>query len=65
MNEKHIELITCDSGDWEVLRLHGDKVFERSGHSIHSNDWILLLKKLGFTVKEKCISDEDMEEGNY
>lgn len=59
-----IELITCQSGDWEVLRISGDD-FEQEGHSVSNTDWIRLLNYLGYEVKTKCISDEEMENGDY
>ena len=60
-----IELITCESGDWEVLRAISGEDFEHEGHSIPSHGWIELLEILGFNVEEKEISDEDMEYGRY
>ena len=65
MNKPLIELITCESGDWEVLRLNNGEDFEANGHSISNYEWVILLGYLGFEVEEKEISDEDMEEGNY
>ena len=59
----NIEFVTCERGDWEVLKLNGE-VFD-AGHSIPPFKWIDLLRELGFTVEEKEISDEDMEEGNF
>ena len=63
MGESHIELITCECGDWEVLRVNGACFAE--GHQVDRYDWIKLLNHLGFKVDNKEISDEDMEEGNY
>ena len=64
-----LELITCEAGDWEILRMDGKESFisdyEAEGHSISNYDWIQLLKVLGFEVTEKEISDEDMEDGRY
>lgn len=60
-----IELINCESGDWEVLRVNLGEDFEYSGHSIPNHEWIRLLKMLGYEVEIKTISDEDMEEENY
>lgn len=60
-----IELITCQSGDWEVLRINGEDDFEQEGHSISNTDWIRLLNYLGYEVKIRCISDEDMENEDY
>lgn len=64
-----IDLITCDSGDYEVLRLNDklnkNKEVSYEGHSISSHQWMDLIKNLGYDVREKCISDEDMEMENY
>ena len=60
-----IKLITCNSGDWSVLRVNLGEDFERQGHSISKWDWIDLLKLLGYKVETREISDEDMEYGNY
>lgn len=65
MSKPLIELITCESGDWEVLRMDLGESFEFGNHSIPNGVWIKLLEKLGYEVKQKKISDEDMEEGNY
>ena len=55
-----IELITCPSGDWEILKRNG-RVFA-SGHSIRNHEWLELLYSLdGFTIHETEISDEEME----
>lgn len=59
-----IEFITCDSGDWEVLRIDGEVYDE--GHSICLDTWLSLLARFGTAmVTEDCISDEDMEYGRY
>lgn len=58
-----IELITCDSGDWEVLRVNGE-VFEE-GHSIPSFIWIRLLNDFDIESEETSISDDEMERGMY
>ena len=65
MSKPLIELITCESGDWEVLRVDFGENFEASGHSISNYDWIELLEKLGYEVEQKEISNEDMEMGVY
>jgi len=65
MSKPLIELITCESGDWEVLRVNLGEDFETSGHSIDNWDWIELLKILGYEVEKREISDEDMENGKY
>jgi hypothetical protein len=62
--EPKIELISCESGEWQVLKLDGEMFAE--GHSIRNEDWITLFSELfGVDIIEKEISDLDMEEGNY
>ena len=65
MGKPLIEVFTCESGDWQVLRMNLGEDFEYSGHSIPTNTWIHLLKVLGYKVEEKILSDEDMEMENY
>ena len=65
MSKPFIELITCESGDWEVLRVNLGEDFDFSGHSIPNHEWVRLIKMLGYEVEEKEISDEDMEFENY
>jgi hypothetical protein len=65
MSKPLLELITCESGDWSVLRIDLSEGFEYAGHDIPDFIWINFIKKLGFNVEYKRISDEDMEEGNY
>ena len=63
MSQKSVEVITCESGDWEVLKYNGEIVFE--GHSIPNYEWMSLLKKLYVSTSSKEITDEEMENGNY
>ena len=65
MSKPLIELITCESGDWEVLRVNLGEDFCREGHRISNRQWIDLIKLLGYEVEKKVISDEDMEYENY
>lgn len=65
MSKPLIELITCEAGDWAVLRMNLGEGFRAEGHSISNWDWIELLDVLGFKIECKCISDEDMEYGRY
>jgi len=60
-----IELITNESGDWEVLRVNLGEDFRYAGHSISNNGWIGLLEVLGYEVERKEILDEDIENGDY
>lgn len=52
-----IELITCESGDWEILKVNGLTV--EAGHSIN---WPEVIKFLGYNFKEEYLTDELMEE---
>jgi len=65
MSKPLIELISCASGDWSVLRVNLGEDFEYQGHSIPDHEWIRLIKLLGYKIEERNISDEDMEYGNY
>lgn len=65
MSKPLIELITCDSGDWEILRMNLGEDFAYEGHSIPNGVWIKLLEQLGYMVETNCISDENMENGEY
>lgn len=65
MSKPYIELITCESGDWSVLRVDYGEGFEYQGHSISDDQWVKLLERLGYEVDCKIISDEDMECENY
>lgn len=65
MSKTLIELITCESGDWSVLRVNLGEDFKVEGHSLSNWDWIELLNLLGYKVEQKEISDEDMEYGRY
>lgn len=65
MSKPLIELITNESGDWEILRMDLGEDFEHRGHSTPNHVWIKLLKRLGYEVDQIEISDEDMEEENF
>jgi len=65
MSKPLIELITCNAGDWSVLRVNLGEDFESQGHSIPNHEWIRLLDLLGYKIEERNILDEDMEYGNY
>jgi hypothetical protein len=65
MSKPLIQLITCESGDWEVLRINLGEDFSFEGHSIPNEVWIRLIKKLGYVVETIDVSDEDMEYRNY
>lgn len=53
-----IILTTNESGDWAILKY---KDFKREGHQISDENWIALLKCLGYEAEDKEISDEEME----
>lgn len=53
-----IILTTNESGDWAILKY---KDFKREGHQISDENWIDLLKCLGYEAEDKEISDEEME----
>ena len=64
MSKPYIELISCEGGDWKVLRVNLGKDFNHEGHEIPDHEqsypfvvWIALLNLLGFEVKELEISD--------
>lgn len=65
MSKPFIELITCECGDWEILRVNLGEDFQAEGHCLNSWDWIELLDLLGYKVEEREISDEDMENRRY
>jgi hypothetical protein len=46
MSKPLIELITCESGDWNVLRVNLGEDFEFQGHSIPDFEWIKLVNLL-------------------
>lgn len=63
MGKPFIELITCD--DWEIVRLDLCDEYLAEGHSISNRQWLDIIGKLGFEVKEKKVSNKDMENGKY
>ena len=64
MDMRTIELITCECGDWEVLKVDGEIYTE--GHSINNRGWMSLIEDLTcIKVIEKEITDDEMEEGEY
>ena len=65
MSKPFIELITCESGDLEILRVNYGEDFLEEGHSLSNYNWVELLNRLGFEVEQREISDEDMEWGRY
>lgn len=59
-----IEYITCESGDWYVLKKSGEIIYE--GHSVPDYIWLGLLNTTnGVTLTVTALSDEDMQLGTY
>ena len=54
-----IEIITNESGDYEIIKADGDIVW--SGHSIPHYVFLGLLRSAGINTKTVEISDEEME----
>lgn len=58
--EQFVKLITCESGDWQILEINGREW--ASGHSISENDWLgLISEHFDCQIARDCISDEEME----
>lgn len=53
-----VKFTTNESCDWEILKY---KDFERSGHHIDTDDWLDLIRFLGYKTESNEISDEEME----
>ena len=58
----YIKLTTTEEGDWSVLEVNNGEDFFRAGHEISANDWIALLKVLGYKVEREEITEEEMLE---
>jgi hypothetical protein len=59
-----IDLITCDSGDWDVLAVDGEIYYE--GTEIPDHVWLELLEtKLNVVCKGWAISDKQMENRTF
>ena len=58
--DKFVKLITCESGDWQILEVDGVKW--ASGHSISADDWLgLISEHFDGMIERATISDEEME----
>ena len=58
---KHIKLITCESGDWQILEVNGMAV--ASDHRIPHTAWLNVLSEhFDCQIEKVCISDEEMQE---
>jgi len=62
LNNK-VEVINSESGDWVIIKLNGEIIEE--GHSIPTNGWLRLLKRLDVKTSIKEISDEAMESREF
>ena len=58
MASNKIQITTNESDDYTVL--HYKDIF-REGHRIDNDDWMDLLKYLGYEVEHKEVFDEEME----
>lgn len=58
MASNKIQITTNESDEYAVLRYED---FIREGHRIEDDDWLDLLKYLGYEVEYKEASDEEME----
>ena len=58
--EKTIELINCESHDWQILKVDGEVIM--SDHTISEFYWLKLLEELGCIVKTTTVSNEEIEE---
>ena len=63
MNEdkSSIEHIVSENGDYEEVRLIGDRTKVYSGSSISSEQWLDLIKCLGANVSSRVCTEEDIE----
>lgn len=59
--ELEIELITCERGDYEILKVNNEIYY--SGTSVPSQIWLDIFKLNGNKVLKNTISNEEME--NY
>lgn len=58
--DNFVKLITCESGDWQILEINGTRW--ASGHSISDHDWLgLLSEHFDCLIERTCVSDEEME----
>lgn len=55
-----IEFITCETGDWSILKVDGVIIAE--GHTISTYDWLRLLRRYEPDIVEIELSDKEMEE---
>ena len=58
MASNKIQITTNESDDYTILHYED---FFREGHRIDNDDWVDLLKYLGYEVESEEISDEKME----
>lgn len=58
-----VKVTMSESNDWVMVEYNGEIIHQ--GHSISNIDFCCILRELGIKVKEKVISNEDMEEGRF
>ena len=54
-----MKFTTNESNDYEVLQYED---FHREGHHLDTEDWLDLIKYLGYEVAQEELTDEEMEE---
>lgn len=58
-----IDYYTCESGDWEVLKVDG--IIYTDTHSLSSYHFLKLLEENSCEVTRHELTDEEMEDGIY
>lgn len=58
-----IDVVHSESGDWSVVLVNGQ--VDYAGHSIPTFYWVNLFNSFGFNIKEREISDENMQESKF
>lgn len=62
MDSNHIDIVSCESGDWVCVYVNG--VIEHEGHTINTSNWIDLINKYKHFyggINRYEVSDEYME----
>lgn len=55
-----VKLITCESGDWNIVEVDGKEFV--GGHTISDHDWLgILAECFDADIEVVCISDDEME----
>lgn len=58
-----VKVTMNESNDWVMVEYNGEIIHQ--GHSISNIDFCCILREIGINVKERVVSDEAMEEGDY